>query len=139
MALAFVASRAPFIDNGYGTKPDAWRIALSGYWLWDHHEFYPSRLPGYPVPELSYALVVKGGWVATNSLTIAVSLLGLWFFANIVRELKMPNRRPARGRVRVPAAALDQQHEHDGLRVGADVHPRRLLLPDHGTDRLRRA
>ena len=92
LALAFIASRAPFIDNGYGTKPDAWRIALSGYWLWDHHEFYPSRLPGYPVPELSYALVVKGGWVATNSLTIAVSLLGLWFFANIVRELKLPNR-----------------------------------------------
>lgn len=91
LALAFVASRAPFIDNGYGTKPDAWRIALSGYWLWDKHEFYPSRLPGYPVPELSYALVVKGGWVATNSLTIAVSLLGLWFFANIVRELKVPN------------------------------------------------
>jgi hypothetical protein len=91
LALAFIASRAPFIDNGYGTKPDAWRIALSGYWLWDNHEFYPSRLPGYPVPELSYALVVKGGWVATNSLTVAVSLLGLWFFANIVRELKLPN------------------------------------------------
>jgi hypothetical protein len=91
LALAFVASRAPFINNGYGTKPDAWRIALSGYWLWDNHEFYPSRLPGYPVPELSYALIIKGGWVATNSLTIAVSLLGLWFFANIVRHLKMPN------------------------------------------------
>lgn len=91
LALAFIASRAPFIDNGYGTKPDAWRIALSGYWLWDNHEFYPSRLPGYPVPEFAYALVVKGGWVATNSLTIAVSLLGLWFFANIVRELKLPN------------------------------------------------
>jgi hypothetical protein len=92
LALAFVASRAPFIDNGYGTKPDAWRIALSGYWLWDQHEFYPSRLPGYPVPELSYAAVINGGWVATNSLTIAVSLLGLWFFANIVRELRLPNR-----------------------------------------------
>src|SRR4051812_38781593 len=80
LAAVFVASRVPFIDNGYGTKPDAWRIALSGYWLWDQHEFYPSRLPGYPVPELSYAAVVKGGWVATNSLTIAVSLVGLWFF-----------------------------------------------------------
>jgi len=91
LALAFVASRVPFVDNGYGTKPDAWRIALSGYWLWDHHEFYPSRLPGYPVPEFAYAAVIKGGWVATNSLTIAVSLLGLWFFANIVRELKLPN------------------------------------------------
>ncbi len=92
LALVFVASRVPFIDNGYGTKPDAWRIALSGYWLWDNHEFYPSRLPGYPVPELSYAAVINGGWVATNSLTVAVSLLGLWFFAGIVRKLAMPNK-----------------------------------------------
>jgi hypothetical protein len=90
LALAFVASRVPWIDNGYGTKPDAWRIALSGYWLWDQHEFYPSRLPGYPIPELSYAAVIKGGWLATNSLTIAISLLGLWFFANIVREVRLP-------------------------------------------------
>jgi hypothetical protein len=92
LALLYIASRAPFIDNGYGTKPDAWRIALSGYWLWDHHEFYPSRLPGYPIPEFGYAAVVKGGWVATNSLTVFVSLVGLWFFASIVRELKLPNR-----------------------------------------------
>jgi len=90
LALAYIASRAPFIDNGYGTKPDAWRIALTDYWLWDHHAFYPSRLPGYPVPELGYAAVIKGGWIATNSLTVAVSLLGVWFFARIVRELKMP-------------------------------------------------
>ncbi len=90
LAIAYVASRAPFIDNGYGTKPDAWRIALTDYWLWDHHAFYPSRLPGYPVPELGYATVIKGGWVATNSLTVAVSLLGVWFFARIVRELRLP-------------------------------------------------
>jgi len=90
LAIAYIASRAPFIDNGYGTKPDAWRIALSDYWLWDHHAFYPSRLPGYPVPEFGYATVIKGGWVATNSLTVAVSLLGVWFFARIVRELRLP-------------------------------------------------
>jgi hypothetical protein len=92
LALAYVAGRAPFIDNGFGTKPDAWRIALTGWWLWDRHEFYPSRLPGYPVAELGFASVIKGGWVATNSLTIAVSLLGLWFFARIVQQVNLPNR-----------------------------------------------
>ncbi|HYM15133.1 MAG TPA: hypothetical protein VEZ14_06205 [Dehalococcoidia bacterium] len=91
LALAYVAGRAPFINDGFGTKPDAWRIALSGWWLWDRHEFYPSRLPGYPVAELGFATVIKGGWVASNSLTIAVSLLGLWFFAQIVRKLGLPN------------------------------------------------
>lgn len=91
LAFAYVVSRAPFINIGYGTDPDAWRVALSGFWLWDHHEFYPSRLPGYPVPELASAAVIKGGWLATNSLTLLVSLLGLWFFASIVKKLELPN------------------------------------------------
>jgi len=51
-------------------------VALSSHWLWDHHEFYPSRLPGYPVPELASAAVIKGGWLATNSLTLLISLAG---------------------------------------------------------------
>ncbi|TAK68758.1 MAG: hypothetical protein EPO22_02190, partial [Dehalococcoidia bacterium] len=53
LAVAYVASRAPFINIGYGTDPDAWRVALAGYWLREHHEYYPSRLPGYPLPELA--------------------------------------------------------------------------------------
>ncbi|MDP9237049.1 MAG: hypothetical protein M3P30_06570 [Chloroflexota bacterium] len=92
LAAAYVLSRAPFINIGYGTDPDAWRVALSGYWLWDHHDYYPSRLPGYPVPELASAAVIKGGWLATNSLTVLISLLGLWFFAQIVSKLQIPNR-----------------------------------------------
>lgn len=92
LAIAYVASRAPFINIGYGTDPDAWRVALSGYWVWEHGEFYPSRLPGYPIPEYASAAVIKGGWLATNSLTLLVSLLGLWFFARIVAKLDVPNR-----------------------------------------------
>jgi hypothetical protein len=92
LAVAYVLSRAPFINIGYGTDPDAWRVALSGYWFWDHHEFYPSRLPGYPIPEYANAAVIKGGWLATNSLTVAISLLGLWFFASIAQRLDLPNR-----------------------------------------------
>ena len=66
--------------------PGAWRYP--DCWLWDHHEFYPSRLPGYPVPELASAAVIKGGPVATNGLTVLISLVGLWFFARIVDEAR---------------------------------------------------
>ncbi len=90
LAIGYVASRAPFMNIGYGTDPDAWRVALSGYWLREQHEYYPSRLPGYPLPDLASAAVIKWGWLATNSLTLAVSLLGLWFFARIVRRLELP-------------------------------------------------
>jgi hypothetical protein len=92
LALAYVISRAPFLSIGYGTDPDAWRVALSGLWLWDHHEFYPSRLPGYPLPELASAAVIKGGPLATNSLTMLVSLVGVWLFARIATRLELPNR-----------------------------------------------
>ncbi len=92
LAMAYVISRAPFVNISYGTDPDAWRLALTGFWLWDHGEFYPSRLPGYPVPELGTALVVKGGYLATNSLTVIISIIGLWFFAAIVSKLQVPNR-----------------------------------------------
>ena len=91
LAIVYIASRAPFLAIGYGTDPDAWRIALSGLWLWDHGEFYPSRLPGYPLPELASALVIKGGPVATNGLTMLVSLGGVWFFAGIVKRLELPS------------------------------------------------
>ncbi|HLB23059.1 MAG TPA: hypothetical protein VJP07_03110 [Dehalococcoidia bacterium] len=95
LAAAYLASRAPFINTGYGTDPDAWRVAISGYWLWDHQEFYPSRLPGYPVHELASALVIQGGWLATNALTVLVSLLGLWFFGRLVQLLDVPNKAVA--------------------------------------------
>jgi hypothetical protein len=91
LAVAYVASRAPFVNIGYGTDPDAWRVGLSGYWLWEHGEYYPSRLPGYPLPELASALAYPGGWLASNLLTVAISLLGVWFFARIVRHLEIPN------------------------------------------------
>ena len=69
-----------------------WRVALTGYWLWDHHEYYPSRLPGYPVPEFASAAVIKaGGALATNSLTLLISLVGLWFFADQTLGLAMPD------------------------------------------------
>ena len=90
LVVAYVASRAPFINISYGADPDAWRVALAAYWLRRYHEYYPSRVPGYPLPELASALVIRWGWLATNSLTLAVSLLGVWFFARIARELELP-------------------------------------------------
>lgn len=92
LAILFVASRAPFLGIGYGTDPDAWRVALTGYWLWEHHEYFPSRLPGYPLPELASALVYKGGPLASNGLTMLVSLAGVWFFARIAAKLDLPHR-----------------------------------------------
>jgi hypothetical protein len=44
------------------------------------------------VPEFASALVIQGGHLATNSLTVLISLVGLWFFARIVSKLELPYR-----------------------------------------------
>ncbi|HXF51026.1 MAG TPA: hypothetical protein VNM43_05035 [Dehalococcoidia bacterium] len=90
LAVAFVLSRVPWLWHGYGTDPDAWRVALTANYLWDHGEYWPSRLPGYPLHEFVTAAFIKGGAPATNFSTVLASLAGVWVFAQLVRELRLP-------------------------------------------------
>ncbi len=92
LALLFVASRAPLLNLGYGTDPDAWRVALTANYLWDEAEYLPSRLPGYPLHEFATALFIKGGWVLTNLSTVFISLVGVYLFACIARKLELQHR-----------------------------------------------
>lgn len=74
------------LNLGYGADSDAWRVAITARWLWAHHEYLPSRLPGYPLHELSAALLIGGGWLATNTATMLVSLAGVFLFAAILKR-----------------------------------------------------
>lgn len=89
LAVAFVLTRIPNLNLGYGADADAWRVAITARWLWEHGEYLPSRLPGYPLHELSTALLIHGGWVATNTATMLVSLVGVFCFAAIVRRCRV--------------------------------------------------
>ena len=91
LAIFYIGSRAYWLDLGYGTDPDAWRVALVADYLWEEGEYLPSRLPGYPLHELVTALFVKGGWIATNLSTVAISLAGVYVFAWLARRLKTAN------------------------------------------------
>ena len=92
LAVLYVASRIPWLDLGYGADPDAWRVALSAHHLWSEGEYLPSRLPGYPLHELVTAAVIKQGWVWTNLSTVLISLVGVYLFALLARELELPHR-----------------------------------------------
>jgi hypothetical protein len=92
LGIAFIASRLYWLDLGYGTDPDAWRVAITAQYLWDEASYWPSRLPGYPLHELVTALVVKGGWVWTNLTTVFVSLAGVYIFAALAKKLELPSR-----------------------------------------------
>lgn len=91
LSLAFVAVRIPFLDYGYGTDPDAWRVALTGHFLIEHGQYYPSRLPGNPLHEFAVAPFVVFGWVGTNFVTVLASLAGVNLFARILAHLRVPN------------------------------------------------
>ena len=92
LAFAYVLSRIPWVDHGYGTDPDAWRVALTASYLRDHADYLPSRLPGYPLHEYITAVFVNRGWVWTNLSTVAISLVGVLIFAALVKKLALPNR-----------------------------------------------
>lgn len=91
LAALYVASRAYWLDLGYGTDPDAWRVAMVADYLWDNGEYLPSRLPGYPLHELVTALFIKGGWIATNLTTVFISLAGVYMFAWLAKRLELAN------------------------------------------------
>lgn len=90
LGLVFFLVRAPLIDYGHGTDPDAWRVALTAHHLLDTGDYFPSRLPGNPLHELVITLLIPGGWIATNLGTAAVSLAGVYLFARIVKLHALP-------------------------------------------------
>jgi len=91
LALAFVylAVRIPWLNLGYGTDPDAWRVALSAEHLLSDGEYLPSRLPGYPLHEFATVPLIRAGWVWTNLSTAVVSLVGVYVFAKLATELNL--------------------------------------------------
>src|ERR1043166_719517 len=93
LSLAFIPIRIPFLCYAYGTDPVSGRVALTGRYLLAHGQYFPSRLPGYPLQEFLVAPLTPLGSVATNFETVLASLLGVYLFSRIVLCLHLP--RPA--------------------------------------------
>lgn len=89
LAAVFVASRLPWITIGYGADPDAARVAISAHYLWRHGEYYPSRLPGYPLFELVEAAFYPLGATAMNAATLVVAFAGVLLFAALLKRLRI--------------------------------------------------
>jgi len=85
----FISTRIPFINLGFGYEADAWRIANSAYDLRWLHVYRTSRFPGYPLPEYVYSLLINHGWLATNSVTMTLSLISVICFAKILNYLNI--------------------------------------------------
>ncbi|MBI4419177.1 MAG: hypothetical protein HY563_10395 [Ignavibacteriales bacterium] len=84
LLLLVLLTRLPLLGPGYGSDPDAWRVAFVSQRLWETGEYSVSRFPGYPLHEiLSAPLVAAGGAPASNvgsllAFCCAVVLWRLW-------------------------------------------------------------
>lgn len=90
--LFVILTRLPFVFAGFGTDPDAWRVAASATKLWQTGTYEVSRSPGYPLHELVTApLVALGGAPLSNSGTLLCSLILLLVWHRFVlREGRHP-------------------------------------------------
>ncbi len=82
-----LASRLPFLGPGYGSDPDAWRVANTARAIAANHRYQASRLPGFPVQELVSASLWRGGPLALNGVGALLTALGAGWFARSLRRL----------------------------------------------------
>lgn len=92
IVFSFIFSRIPLLNLGFGSDPDAWRVAVSAFDLHYFGIYHPSRFPGYPLPELFNSLIINYGWLATNIATMIISLISVIVFAKILKELNIKNK-----------------------------------------------
>lgn len=90
--IVFFLSRIPFLNLGFGNDPDAWRIANSAFDLNHFLIYHTSRFPGYPLPEYVNSIFINYGWLATNSITMILTLISVLVFAKILKELEVENK-----------------------------------------------
>jgi hypothetical protein len=87
LCLAVFLSRMPFIAAGYGADTDAWRVAVAAKMIAKTGQYAASRLPGYPIPELTYSLFWGRGPLFFNGVTALFSALSALIVALIMRRL----------------------------------------------------
>lgn len=79
-------TRLPIVysSSSYGLDPDAWRVVNVAKHIAIEKEYRTSRLPGYPVPEITYSMISDSGPFGFNLLTALISSVGIGYFALIL-------------------------------------------------------
>ena len=93
--FAVVITRLPFLWFGYGSDPDAWRVANVADVLWRTGHYEVSRFPGYPLHEVATAPLVALGQtldpeqraIFSNGATLIATLILLLVWGQLVRRI----------------------------------------------------
>ena len=87
--LATLATRFPFLSDGYGSEDDSWGLVLNARLMSETGEYSFSRLPGHPVQEYVLALMPDSGAFVMNLLSALFTALAVVVFADCLRLLKV--------------------------------------------------
>ncbi len=87
LAVLVFASRLPFLGQGFGSYPDAWRVANTARSIALTHQYSYSRPPGHPLQELFYALIWNASPTVYNAVTALFSVGVFIVFALILDRI----------------------------------------------------
>lgn len=88
-AALVLLTRLPFLLPGYGLHQDGWMLMLAGRWMSAHRWHYIcSRLPGYPVQDISASFLWHGGALLANGVTALFCAALVFFFVLILRAYR---------------------------------------------------
>lgn len=87
LGAAVFLARMPFLGDGWGADPDAWRVAWAGRLIRATGEYHAARAPGNPIPEFAAAALAPFGAGAYNALTALCSAAAAVLFGQLLRRL----------------------------------------------------
>jgi hypothetical protein len=87
LAVVVLISRLPFLSQGFGSYPDAWRVANTARNIALTHQYTYSRPPGHPLQELFYSLIWNASPTVYNAVTALFSVGVLIIFALILAKI----------------------------------------------------
>lgn len=93
LMVLVILLRLPFsLDMfGYGLDDDAWRLVSAATKIAETKSYHYSRLPGYPLVEFFYSLLIQFGPIGINSSTSVIGAVGTGFFYLILEKKKTSN------------------------------------------------
>lgn len=86
LMCVILASRIPFLFDGFGAEEDAWALPMVAERIATTGHYEVSRLPGHPVQELSYSMMYDAGPAVYNLVTALLATLGLAAFALMLKK-----------------------------------------------------
>jgi hypothetical protein len=89
LAVVVFLTRLSFLSPGYGTDPDAHRLAVAARRIRETGLYEFSREPGHPLQEILGSFLVGGGPVLLNGMTALLSTVAVIFFVLFLRQIEV--------------------------------------------------